>query len=133
MTLEKQNEIWKQINNIWEFLSKEKKSELEEILAYWEKIKAEWEKKKKEFWKNHKMKDFLELLKYSRIHKEEIESKYEYLSDMKRIEREKYIEEYLRDDMIYSGKMEWLKLEGKEYRYEDWKRWWLKLRNNYQL
>jgi hypothetical protein len=58
------------------------------------------------------------LLKYKREHKEEIEGKYKYLDKMKGIVREKFIEEYLHDMMLYSIEAEEYKsMETKEYNY----------------
>ena len=123
MVIEQEQSI-EQIKKLEQFLPEGSKEEMAQILAYWEKIKAEWERKKKEFWENHKVSDFVKLLKYKRKHQKEIEWKYEYLNIMKWLEREKYIEEYLYDDMLYSGELDEIETKRKKrYSYEDWKEW----------
>ena len=57
------------------------------------------------------------------MNKKEIESQYKYLDIIKWIEREKFIEEYLYDDILYSGKLDEKEIEEKRYSYTDWKEW----------
>ena len=97
---EKLNEKENQLN-LKDYLPEDKKKELEEILSFWERIKKQWEKKKKEFWENNRnYKDFPKLLWYKRKIKYR-EKK--FLWKMSGIEREKFIEEYLHDDIVYSN------------------------------
>jgi hypothetical protein len=96
----------KGINKPYNFLWEDGKGELVQILSYWDKIKEEWEKKKKEFWKKHNREEFIQLLEYFRKHREEIEKKYEILWKMQWIVRKKFEEEYLKEDMLYSWKIE---------------------------
>ena len=101
MAAEREDTPIEQIQKLKQFLPERSKEEMAQILAYWEKMKAEWERKKKEFWDKHDRDYFKKLLRYKWENKEEIEKKYEYLGNMKRLEREKFIEEYLYDDMLY--------------------------------
>ena len=94
------------IKDLKPFLSDVKQKELAKILEYGEEMKVQWEKRKKEFWKNHNRNDFLKLLNYWVKHQKEIESEYEYLDKMNDIERKKFIEEYLYDDILYHGKLD---------------------------
>ena len=95
---------------------------LAQILEYWDMIKERWRKKKDEFWKSYDRNDFLKLLDYRYRHNEKIESEYKYLSDMTLEERKKFIEKYLHDDMIYSGKIEWSS-DCARYSFEDVENW----------
>ena len=115
-----------QIQNLKPYLSVETQKELDEILAYWEKIKAEWERKKKEFWSMHDRHDFKKLFQYKLEHKDEIEWEYQCLNYLKWLERKKFIEEYLYDDMLYTTNNGYLKkfvTEDVKYSYEQWKKW----------
>ena len=112
-----------QIQNLKPYLPEKTQEELDEILAYWEKIKVEWERKKKEFWANHDRNDFMKLLEYKKKNKKEIEWQYKYLDVIKWVEREKFIEEYLYDDILYGGKLDEKEIEEKRYYYTDWKEW----------
>ena len=123
MTLNTKETKNQQEGDITKFLPEEKKEELEEILAYWEKMKKEWEEKKKEFRENCDKEDFMKLLEYRLKHQEEIEKKYEYLDKMKWVERDKFIEEYLHDDILYSGKLDKERIKNKGYSYQDWQQW----------
>ena len=125
---EKSMKLTKELN---QFLPEDKKDELEKILAFWEKIKERWEEKKKEFWKNHNIDDFVKLLRYERKMSSEYD---EVLWKMSGIEREKFIEEYLHDDILYS-KLTWKEeIKNREnYWYEDLKKWWIILGENDQL
>ena len=111
------------IEDLRQFLSESTNEELEAILKYWEEMKKEWERKKKEFWgKRPDRECFFWLLEYSKIHMDEIQSKYKYLDKMDGIERKKFIKDYLQDDMLYSGETvvwpDWKKLF-----YKDFKKW----------
>ena len=112
--------------NLKDYLPEDKRKELEEILAYWEKIKERWGKKKKEFWKNHTREDFLKLLWYERKPSAEEEK---ILWKMSGIEREKFIEEYLHDDILYSTEITWKeeKKGEKIHFYDERKKWWIEL------
>ena len=121
MTVEEENLI-KQIKELAQLLPEKSKEEMAQILAYWEKIKAEWEKKKEEFWSNHDREDFFRLLNYRKWHKDEIEWRYKYVGEMKWLEREKFIEEYLYDDILYGWELEsWT--DWKTYGPEDMTNW----------
>ena len=123
MTVEEGNLI-KQIKELAQFLPDKSKEELKVILAYWEEMKAEWERKKQEFWKNHDMDDFKKLLKYKRSNLDSLVNNYKYLGWMTKTEREKFVDEYLQDDILYSGEIgnDGVK-ESKSYHYLDWKDW----------
>ena len=112
-----------QIEKLWGYLSKASKEELAQILEYWEKMKKRWEKKKKEFRSSHWWEDFKNILRYQWKFWWEIELQYDYLDDMSELEKEKFIEEYLYDDILYS----WKPIEDedprKEYWYYAWKTW----------
>ena len=111
------------IDRLGQFLSTKSKEELDEILAYWEKIKAEWERKRKEFWDKYGRNEFLKLLRYKCKYGKDLEWQYEYLDKMDWLEREKFINEYLYDDILYSWKMEEQIKEAKTYRHEDLVNW----------
>ena len=115
------------IENLRPFLPEKTQEELGEILAYWKKIKEEWEKKKKEFWWSGK-RNFSELLRYKWVYQKELEKWYKYLDKMSDIEKEKFIEEYLYDDMLYDTDLKNFFLvsdtsKGKEYYYNHFKSW----------
>ena len=114
-----------EIKKLRQYLPESTNEELENILEYWEEIKKRWEEKKQEFWKGHSREDFKNLLQYKWEHKGEYEWRYEYLSKMDLLEKEKFVEEYLYDDMLYSGNFDdkKFKWEIKEYSYEDFKCW----------
>ena len=114
-----------QIQKLEQFLPEKKQDELAKILDYWEKIKAEWEKKKQEFWEIHTRDDFSKLLNYKWKHENELLWKYQYWESMKWLEREKFIAEYLHDDMLYSIDIQKCpeKKVWRKYSYEDWKNW----------
>ena len=101
MVVEKEKYI-EEIQELKQFLSNKTQEELNGILAYWEEIKARWEKRKREFWLKHWRNDFLKLLWYMEEHEDEIEFRYEYLEEMSDVEKKKFIEEYLFDDVLYS-------------------------------
>ena len=88
--------------NLKDYIPEEKQKELEEILVYWEEIKKRWEEKKKKFRENHNRDDFLRLLWCERKMSSEYD---EVLWKMSGIEREKFIEEYLHDDILYSTEL----------------------------
>jgi hypothetical protein len=119
----KETEENKKNNSLTKLLWKEKKEELAEILAYWEKIKLEWERKKKEFWRKYQIHDFMKLLSYKWSHKEELEKQYEYLADMKWIVKEKFIEDFLYDDMLYSWEVVDNKKVEEPYNFKDLETW----------
>ena len=126
MENETSNKSIEQIQKLEQYLSDEKKAELAKILDYWEKIKAEWERKKQEFWEiHHTRDDFLKLLRYKCKHENELLWKYQYWESMKWLEREKFIAEYLHDDMLYSIDIQKCpeKKVWREYYYKDWKNW----------
>ena len=125
MVNETQNKPIEWIQKLQQYRSKEKQDELAKILDYWEKIKAEWERKKQEFWEIHDREDFLKLLRYKWKHENELLWKYQYWESMKWLEREKYIAEYLHDDMLYSIDIQKYpeKKVWRKYSYEDWKNW----------
>ena len=127
MTLEDEK---KENQNEWlRWLLKEDHSEeLWKILEYWEKIKSEGEKKRKEFWSKHNRIAFLKLLKYKVTHEKNLEWKYKYLNKMDRLEKEKYIREYLRNDILYSGKIEEQLEISNAVWYEDRVRRWFYLK-----
>ena len=80
--------------------------ELEQLLEYWEEMKKKWERLKIEFWDTHNRDDFSGLLRYNWEHKKGIEWEYKYfLEKMDGLERERFVEEYLYDCMLYSGKI----------------------------
>ena len=113
-----------QIQKLRPFLPGKTQEELEQILAYWEEIKEEWARKKKKFWINcDDREDFLKLLNYKRKHQWKALWKYKYMDTIEWLEKEKFIEEYLYDDVLYSWKIEETEVEEKTYSYEDWKRW----------
>ena len=115
-----------QIQELIPYLSEISKKDLEHILSYWEKIRIKWEKKKKKFWKDHSMDDFKEILVCMCKDKEKLLEKYKYISSMDWLERERFIDEYLHDDMLYSRKLsEFVRdSEGWETYFErDWKEW----------
>ena len=122
MAAEEEKSI-EQIQNLKPYLSVKTQEELDAILAYWEEMKAEWERKKQKFWKNHDREDFKKLLRYKRSNKKEIEWYYKYLNIIKWLERGRFIEEYLYDDILYSWELDEMKLEEKKYSYDDWKEW----------
>ena len=122
MAAEEEKSI-EQIQNLKPYLSVKTQEELDAILAYWEEMKAEWERKKQKFWKNHDREDFKKLLRYKRSNKKEIEWYYKYLNIIKWLERGRFIEEYLYDDILYSWELDETKLEEKKYSYDDWKEW----------
>ena len=117
-----------QIQKLKEYLPESSKQELEEILRYWEGKKVQGKRKKNQFWRGYTISEFRKLLKYRRRHKKELEMQYKYLDKMKNIEREKFIEEYLYDDILY-GCADVFKSEDNksnkytEYNYRDWKEW----------
>ena len=111
------------IKDLRPFLPDEEQEQLTKILAYGEKMKVEWKRKKKEFWRKHNREDFLKLLNYMLKHQKVMEWKYEYLAKMNEIERKKFIEEYLCDDILYSWELDETAIKVKEYSYEDWKEW----------
>ena len=115
-----------QIKELEQFIPGKSKEEMAQILAYWEKIKAEWEKRKQKFWSKYDRKIFIELLEYKRKNKKKMEWKYEYLGAMKWMEREKFIEEYLHDDILYGGKIHEIHEEETDqivYDYDDLMGW----------
>ena len=126
MTLEEE----KVNHNEWVrwLLNEDHKAELWKILEYWEKIKNEWEIKRKEFWSKHDREDFLKLLKYKATHEKYLERKYEYLNKMDGMMREKYTREYLRNDMLYNGKIEKEVKMSHSVVYEDRIKRWFNLK-----
>ena len=118
MGVESQQSI-KQIQKLKPYLPEKTQQEMEKILEYWKVIKSEWEKKKREFWNKCNRDDFLNLLWYRIKHKEELEWKYKYLCKMTGMERVRFIEEYLHDDILYSWNLTEKKIEGITYNYSD--------------
>ena len=112
------------IENLRPFLPEKTQEELGEILAYWKKIKEEWEKKKKEFWWSGK-RNFSELLRYKWVYQKELEKWYKYLDKMSDIEKEKFIEEYLYDDILYSGNLNGRNVKVEKYSYDEWRKWYV--------
>ena len=123
MANETSNKPMEQIQNLKPYLSNRTQEELDKILAYWEKIKARWEEMKKKFWSKSTATDFRKLLIYKKNHKEEINWKYEYLDKLDWLERERFIEEYLHDDMLYSEKDMEKDYSFDHYDYVDWEKW----------
>jgi hypothetical protein len=65
------------------------------------------------------------LLAYKWKHENELEEKYDYLDKMNKLEREKFIEEYLYDDMLYSIKSEEIEEKNEKritYLRKDWEK-----------
>ena len=143
MENETQNQI-DQIQKLRPLLPEKKQEDLAQILEYWEEIKAKWEEKKKKFWINNDRDDFMKLLRYNWNHWDGIKMMknwklnildkilgkwstfwkiYKYLDKMNRLEREKFIEEYLYDYILYSGELEDRNNNPKEYSYKDLKKW----------
>ena len=111
------------IQNLRLYLPEKTQEELDEILAYGEKMRIEWEKKKKDLWDKHNRDEFGKLLKYKWEHQEELEKEYKYLDKMTGGEKQRFIEEYLYDDILYSWKIEEIKKNTKRYNYENWETW----------
>ena len=137
MVNETQNKPIEQIQKLEQFLPNEKQDELAKILDYWEKIKAEWEREKKEFWETYNRYDFKCLLRYYWTHIDEVEKRYKYLDLMSWLERKKFIEEYLYNDILYNeksvGNMSYYKVYNhtkQGYSYEEWKKWKVKIKND---
>ena len=123
MAVEKENTLIEQIQELKQYLSESTNEELEQILKYWEEVKARWEREKQEFWENHDRKNFKKLLRYKWRNKEIIERQYKYLDMIKWLEREKFIEEYLHNDILYGWKLDETEFKEKKYSYTDWKEW----------
>ena len=124
MTINTENQTIEQIQNLKPFLPDKTQEELDKILAYWEKIKKEWVRKKKEWWIKYSREDFKKLLLYNQKYRDELEWKYEFLDKMAWVEREKFIEEYLYDDMLYSWKFDEIEIQEKTYYYYNaWAKW----------
>ena len=143
---EKQTEY---IKSLQQYLSKKGKKELDEVLAYWKEKKTEWERLKKEFWNKYWREEFKKLLEYKwkyekKIFEEVWENKhfldkivemfrnklkpwredYKYFGKMTELEKRRYIEEYLYDYILYSGKIDDKEIESvKTYNYDDWRKW----------
>ena len=109
------------------YISKEWNKKLEQILIYWEEMESEWERKKKEFWSKCDRYDYKRLLGYMFKNWEDPELKYEYLDKMNSLEKGKFVEEYLLDDILYSGIV-----TGKLEDYKDFV-WWTVSINNWWL
>ena len=121
-------EVKDKIAELRKYLPEKSREELEEILKYWEEIRNRWDQKKRIFWTNYckgGKDDFKNLLIYRFGHKEELESKYKYLDKLTGMERERFIEEYLHDDILYSGKIDEVENEwwGGYYNLFHWRAW----------
>ena len=89
-------------------------------------MKVEWEKLKQEFRENHTREDFLELLPW--MNERENEHR-KYLDKMSGLERKRFINEYLYDQILYSWKVDNEKeYEVKRLRYTGklWFDQWIK-------
>ena len=122
MLVEKGKQPEFEIGKLKPYLPESSRKDLEDLFAYWEKMKKEWEKLKQEFWSKHNRKDFLKLLDYKLKHQWTLLWKYKYMDIIEWLERERFIEEYLHDDILYSWQaIEDLKVDS--YNYEDWLKW----------
>lgn len=108
----------------------EKKKELEDVLAYGEKMKAKWEKLKQEFRANYGREDFLKLLEWFNERQEEHR---EYLDKMSKLEKKRFIKEYLHDNILYSGEIQSKDERGNKYNYDDLIRWNIIMGKNIDL
>ena len=114
-------ENMEEIQKLKPYLSNKTQEELDEILAYWEEIRKKWEIEKNKFWENHDRYGFMKLLKYKWLHIKELLWKYKYLDQLNSLEKERFVDEYLYDDMLYS----WELFDGEEedygwFCYDDW-------------
>ena len=128
--MEKENKVIEQIKDLWQYLSESSKTELQQILMFWEKYKKEWERLKDEFWKNHKREDLDVLLWNYKANRSKFMEQLD--SNEKQMIRslgwslfERFMEEYLRTFIFYSG---WVDIKGKKadcikYEYEDFQAW----------
>jgi len=118
-----------QNNNLTKLLWKEKKEELVKILTYWEKIKEQWEKKKKEFRSNRENSlEFDGLLdQYEKNKREFIEwLTWEWkkvLENLKWVTKEKFIDEYFHDTILYTKTQNYIEPKIIECSYEDLIKW----------
>ena len=120
-------------------LNENHKAELWEILAFWEKYKKEWEKMKYEFWRRWDRDKYEKLIMQYRgskkVYMENLtEEEREILDRLNGVWKDKFIEAYLHDIILYSGDSDSnKKVSNKEYWYKDWKAWkvvmeeWMKL------
>ena len=115
-----------QIGKLRQFLPENTNEELDDILAYGEEMRKEWLKKKQNFWSNHDGDDFKKLLRYKRKHEDELVLKYKYLDRMNELERKKFVEEYLYNDVLYGWNLE-EKSSGRKIEYWKWKNWFVEL------
>ena len=109
-------------------LNKDHKAELWEILAFWEKCKKEWEEMRKEFWSRWWGRDkYVNLLMQYKDRKKEYmenltEEEKNMLDRLNGMWKDKFIEEYLYNKILYSGDAD-IELNKKSYWYDDWKAW----------
>ena len=143
MIVENEKQPIEQIKKLNGFLSESSKEEIQEIFAYWEKMKKKWEILKQKFRAKHDRADFLKLLRYESKatlleklwgllkNNEEWEM---YLKNLSGLERERFIEEYLHDIILYSGKvMRLSKKEVEGYSYSDWQNRKVNMKRNIVL
>ena len=109
-------------------LNEKYRYDLSQILEYWEKYKKEWEEMKKEFWKNWNREKFVNLIMQYKNSKEVYmknltEEEKEILDRIEGVWKEKFIEEYMHDKILYSGDKDKEVEEEEVYRYEEWKDW----------
>ena len=117
-------------------LNEDHKAELWEILAFWEKCKEEWERMKREFWGKWGWSYKNLLMQYKDSKKKYMENlsweEKEILDTLNEIWKDKFIEEYIHDKILYSGDKN-NGIVSKSYDYSDWKLWkvvmkeWVKL------
>jgi hypothetical protein len=129
MSLNVREKEEQQKNNLVILLWKEKKEELVKILTYWEKIKEQWEKKKKEFRSNRENSlEFDGLLdQYEKNKREFIEwLTWEWkkvLENLKWVTKEKFIDEYFHDTILYTKTQNYIEPKIIECSYEDLIKW----------
>ena len=110
-------------------LKEEHKAELWKILAFWEKYKEEWEKMKKEFWNvGFRRIVFVRLLKQYReskkVYMENLsEEEGKILDRLNEVWKEKFIEIYLHDKILYSWDKNKEVERKEEYKYYEWEAW----------
>ena len=108
-------------------LNKDHKAELWEILAFWENFKKEWGEMKKKFRRRWGWEKYVNLLMQYEYSKKKYmenltEEEREIIDRLNEVWKNKFIEAYMHDKILYSGDVNKEK-EWKCYWYDDWKAW----------
>jgi hypothetical protein len=120
-------------------LWKNREKELAKILSFWEKYKKEWEELKKKFRSWYKGDCIFQkrLLKYEYLKNKFIlelnEEEEKIIKSLKWPLKEKFINEYLRDRILYSWEITRTRedfIDQKTYKYDEWMNWRVRLKWN---